>query len=102
MKPIDKLDIRDARGGVVISVKASPGSSRDRLVGLLGGHLKVATSAPPQRGKANTAIARTLARALGVDARAVSLAAGATTRHKKFLIRGLTAEQVRARLAKLT
>ncbi|KKK79180.1 hypothetical protein LCGC14_2836110, partial [marine sediment metagenome] len=41
----------------MIAVKAVPGASRDRVVGVLGDCLKVATSQPAEKGKANKAIA---------------------------------------------
>jgi uncharacterized protein (TIGR00251 family) len=101
MKGTDKLSLRDAPGGAVVAVKATPGSSRDRLVGVLGDCLKIATSAPPEKGKANATIARTLAAALGIDARNVTLLSGQTHPRKKFLVAGLSAEEVRSRLGAL-
>ncbi|MCJ7543038.1 MAG: DUF167 family protein [Phycisphaerae bacterium] len=102
MRGTDKLNIRDTPGGAIVAVKAVAGSSRDRVVGVLGDCLKIATSAPPQRGQANAAIAHTLAAALGVDPRTVTLAAGPARPRKEFLVTGLTADQVRARLAELS
>jgi len=101
MRDIDKLDIRDVDGGAVIAVKAVPGASRDRMVGVLGQSLKIATSAPAEKGKANAAIAKTLAEALGVDKHSVELISGRTGRMKKFRAAGLTAAQVNASLASL-
>ena len=99
MRDIDQLDIRDVDGGAVIAVKAVSGASRDRIVGILGQSLKVATSDPAEKGKANAAIARTLAKALGVDKRGVELISGRTGPMKKFRVAGLTAAQVNASLA---
>ena len=85
-------------GGAVLAVKVVPGSSRDRIVAALGESLKVATSAPPEKGKANAAVARILAEALGVEARRVRLSAGAGSPRKEFFVEGLSAEHVRQRL----
>jgi len=95
MRDIDKVDIRDVDGGAVIAVKAVPGASRDRIVGVLGQSLKVATSAPAEKGKANAAIARTLAEALGVDKRNVALISGRTGPMKKFRVMGVSPQAVR-------
>ncbi len=98
MKDLDKLKIRDVAGGAVIAVKVVPASSRDRIVGVLGDCLKITTAAPAEKGKANAAVAKTLAKALGVDRRAVELAAGQTSPRKEFLVSGLGHEEVRQRL----
>ena len=71
MKGTGQLAVRDDADGAVIAVKAVPGASRDRIVGVLGDALKIAVAAAPEKGKANQAIAATLAKALGVDKRAV-------------------------------
>jgi uncharacterized protein (TIGR00251 family) len=100
MKDAEKLSIRDIPGGAVIPVKVVPGSSRDRVVGVLGDSLKIATSAAPEKGKANAAVAKILADALGLDARRVELVSGPTNPRKEFGIAGLTANAVRMSLEK--
>jgi uncharacterized protein (TIGR00251 family) len=101
MKDTHQLDVHDVPGGALLAVKVVPGSSRDRLAGVLGESLKIATAAPPEKGKANAAVARILARALGVGRRDVKLHAGKTSPRKEFHVAGLAAEEVRRRLAGL-
>jgi uncharacterized protein (TIGR00251 family) len=79
-------------------VKAVPGSSRDRIQGILGDALKVAVAAPPERGKANDAICALLAQALGVPVRNVTVIAGGTSPRKLVRALGITADEVRQRL----
>ena len=98
MKGVEHISIRDAEDGAILAVKVVPGASRDRVVGTLGEALKVATSAPPEKGKANAAVAAILAKAFGLDRRAVELAGGASNPRKEFLLRGLSAEEARRRL----
>ena len=100
MNDTDKLNIRDADGGAVVSVKVVPGASRDRMVGVLGDSLKIATSAAAEKGKANAAVAATLAKALGVDRRDVGLVSGRTSPRKEFLIGGLSGQELRELLEK--
>ena len=79
-------------GGTIIDVWVVPGASRDEIVGEHDGALKVRVSAPPEGGKANTAVARLFAGLLpGHHARVVS---GATSRRKQVLIEGATPEAV--------
>jgi hypothetical protein len=99
MKDVENIRLRAVAGGCVLPVKVVPGASRDKVAGVLGDSLKVATSAAPEKGKANAAVGRILAKALGLDARSVALLAGATSPHKEFLIPGLSPEAVRQRLA---
>ncbi len=91
--------IRAVQGGIEISVKVVPGASRERIVGVLGDALKVQVSAPPERGKANAAVAELLAACLGVSAKTVSVVRGAGNPRKVLLVRGCSAEEAQARLA---
>lgn len=100
MRRAEDLSIRDTPAGAVLAVKVVPGASRDRIAGVLGEALKVATSAPAEKGKANAAVARLLAEALGLDRRDVRLCAGRTNPRKEFLLSGLSAEEVRRRLCR--
>lgn len=84
--------------GASLRVWAVPGASRERVVGRHDGALKIAVAAPPDKGKANQAIAAVLAAALGVPTRAIELLAGRTSREKHFLVRGLDPAVVSARL----
>ena len=98
MKGIDKLDIREVAGGAVVAVKVVPGASRDRVMGILGDALKIATAAAPEKGKANAAVAKLLAAAAGVDPRDVTLHSGRTSPRKEFHIADLSAAHLRRRL----
>ena len=101
MKDAQNISIRDVAGGAVIAVKVVPGASRDRIMGALGDALKVAVSAPPEKGKANAAVAAILAKALGLDRRAVALASGPASPRKEFLLAGISADEARRRIEAL-
>ncbi|HEV7280926.1 MAG TPA: DUF167 domain-containing protein [Pirellulaceae bacterium] len=93
------LETRD--GGVALAVKAQPGAKRNALTGVHAGALKVAVSVAPEQGKANQAIAALLAETLGLKKSDVELLAGQTSRSKKFLVRGLSVEELRTRLSEI-
>lgn len=91
----DKVALRDTPSGTVIAVKVVPGSSRDRVVGVLGDSLKIATAAAPEKGKANAAVAQILAKALGTEKRNVQLVSGPANPRKEFCIGGMSVADVR-------
>ena len=101
MKGAEHIEIRDVAGGAVIAVKAVAGASRDRIAGVLGDALKIATAAPPEKGKANKAIAAMLADAFGVGRRAVELVAGPASPRKEFRVAGFGADDLRRVLREL-
>lgn len=90
------LEPRD--GAVVLPVKAQPGAKRNAVVGVHAGALKVAVTVAPEQGKANQAIAALLAETLALKKSDVELIAGQTSRTKKFLVRGIAIDDLRARL----
>jgi uncharacterized protein (TIGR00251 family) len=92
------LDVRDAADGATLRVRVSPRASREGIGGEREGALVVRVSAPPVEGAANAAVARLVARALGVAAGAVEVRQGAGSREKLLHVRGLSAAGVRAKL----
>lgn len=79
--------------GVTLRVRLTPKSSRDAIEGverLADGSavLKARVRAVPEGGKANTALAALLAKALGVARGAVALQAGQTSRLKTVRVSG--------------
>lgn len=101
MDNVKQIDIRDTDNGVIIPVKVVPGSSRDKVVGVLGDSLKITTSAPPEKGKANLAITKILAKAMGVDRKSVTLTSGPTSVRKEFRIDGITADSLLEKLREM-
>jgi uncharacterized protein (TIGR00251 family) len=85
----------------VLRVKVVPGASRDRVAGPHGDGVRVQVSAPPERGRANEAVARVLAAALGVGPSRVVLASGAASSRKTFRIEGLTPDDLARWLSSL-
>jgi len=95
------IDVKETADGSTFAVKAVAGAKRNAVVGVHGDALKVATSAPRDRGKANEALVAVIAEALGVPRKAVSLVKGETSTEKRFLVHGLKAAELQERLTKL-
>lgn len=85
--------------GCVLPVRAQPGARKAGVLGEQAGALKVAVTAPPEDGRANQALTELLRDWLGVKRSQVELIGGATARDKRFLIRGLKADEVAALVA---
>ena len=83
---------------VVLHVHVQPGAGRTAVVGRHGSALKVRVAAPPQAGRANEATAALLAETFGVKAARIDLVGGASSRQKRFRIRGVELDGFRRRL----
>lgn len=90
------LVVEEVSGGVRFGVQVAPRASREAVLGVHDGALKVALTAPPVDGAANEALVAFLARALGVPKRAVRITGGQTSRRKRVEVEGTTAAAVRA------
>ena len=89
--------LRPGKGGLLLSVRVTPRSSRDEVTGLHTAadgtvSLAVKVTAVPDKGKANKAVIETLARACRLPKSAFSLVSGETDRSKTLLVTGNPAE----------
>ncbi len=87
-----------ARDGLRIHVLAQPRASRDAIVGVHDGQLKVALRAPPVDGEANAALVAFFAKTFRVPKRTISLVQGESSRRKTVLVAG-DAEELEAMLS---
>ena len=81
-----------------IAIRVIPRSSREGIDGEREGRVLVRVNAPPVDGKANAAVARVLAKALGVPKGRVSLVRGERSRDKVVAVGGLDDHELRERL----
>jgi uncharacterized protein (TIGR00251 family) len=79
---------------VRLQVRVQPRASRNEIVGLHDGALKVRLTAPPVDGAANEMLVAFLAEILGVPARNVAIVSGGSSRTKTIEIRGTTVAAV--------
>jgi uncharacterized protein (TIGR00251 family) len=83
---------------VTISVRVTPRASRDVVEGVdEAGELRVRVTAAPADGAANKAVVRLVAKAAGVPRSTVGIVAGATSRHKRLRLEGVSTAALRAR-----
>ena len=84
-----------------LQVKVVPGSSRNRVAGMLGDALKIQVAAAPERGKANAAVIEVLAEFFGVKVGQIELVSGQTQPRKAFVVNGVSDEIFRQKLQDL-
>jgi uncharacterized protein len=82
-----------------LRLRVVPGSGSTGIVGRHGEGWKVRVAAPPERGKANEAVVRLLARTLGLPARSVTLVSGHAGRDKMVEVAGIDPAETESRLS---
>src|SRR6056297_2323843 len=92
------IDLEEAPDGILFAVKARAGASQNAITGTYDGRLKVSVTQTPEKGKANQAIVKLLAKSLGLSRSQIELVSGETSPQKTFLISGMTL----AKLGQLT
>ena len=92
------FEIEQTPEGVIIQVKALPGSRKNDVRGGQDGMLKVSVVQIPEKGKANQAVQEQLAKGLGLRKSQVRMISGETSPRKRFLISGITVEELRKRV----
>jgi uncharacterized protein (TIGR00251 family) len=90
--------ITEVNGSATFAVRVVPRASRNQIVGVEGGALKIKLIAPPVEGAANAALIEFVAEWLGVRRSAVSLVSGDKARNKLVKVNGLTREAILERL----
>jgi len=92
---MNELRIREQDGAITFEVRVAPRASRNRIIGVQDGALRVALTAPPVDGAANEALKKLLAKALGVAKSDVEILRGDRARIKVLRIHGVNAGEVR-------
>jgi len=84
---------------LLLRVRLTPRASREQVTLLDDGSLAVRVSAPPVDGRANAALERAVAGALGIAPSRVTLVRGTRGREKTLRVDGVDAAAVRRLLA---
>ena len=93
------IPIHETAGGATLAVKVHPRAKKNAITGEVGDTLKLAVTAPPVDGRANQACIEFFANLLDVPRSSVTIASGETCRNKVIRVAGLSAQEVRKRLA---
>jgi uncharacterized protein (TIGR00251 family) len=83
----ERLNIRNKPEGIVFNVLVQPRSSKNMIVGLHDGALKIKLTAPPVDNAANRMCLKFIAKCLGVSRSSLEIVTGHNSRHKQILLR---------------
>jgi|TARA_B100002003_G_scaffold222847_1_gene226934 uncharacterized protein YggU (UPF0235/DUF167 family) len=81
----------------ILEVRVTPRAGRNDIR-VSDGLVRIRVAEIPENGRATEAARRTLARALGLKRRSVTLRTGMTSRTKRFHVEGLSRDEVLERL----
>ena len=84
------------KGTVVFPVRVQPRSSKNEIVGVIDGSLKIRLQAPAVENRANQELCAFLAELLKRPKSAVRILSGERGRNKRVEIQGATAAQIEA------
>ena len=91
--------IESCQDGIILPVRAVPGAKRNE-VRIGNDCLKVYVTQIPEKGKANEAVRKQLAKSLHLRVAQIELLQGETSPQKKFLLRDVRAEEIQAVITK--
>ena len=84
--------------GTILPVRAQPAARRNEIRDTQDGMLRVCVTQSPEKGKANKALIALLSKSLGLRKSQLELIAGETSPQKRFLVRGITPEELAERI----
>jgi uncharacterized protein YggU (UPF0235/DUF167 family) len=84
--------------GVILPVRAQPGSKRNGLRGVQDGMLKVTVTQIAEKGKATQAVIEVICDQLDLRKSQLTLISGEISQQKKFLVQGVSIEELASRI----
>ncbi len=84
--------------GVILPVRAQPGSKQNRIKGEQDGALKVSVTQIAEKRKANQALRAVICKQLNLRKSQVELISGEISSQKRFLIREILVEDLRQKI----
>lgn len=89
------IDLKSHDRGCIVAVRATPNAKLNRVQGVRDGVILVSVTQVAEKGKANKAIKKLLAKSLGLRQSQIQLIRGETSRDKLFLLESLDMEAAR-------
>ena len=80
--------------GLLLNIFVSPRSSKNQIVGMYDGRLKIMIKSPPVDGKANELLIKYVADVFSTPKQSVSIKKGISSKRKQLLVKGITREEL--------
>ncbi|MGI5832861.1 MAG: DUF167 domain-containing protein [Thermoguttaceae bacterium] len=93
------IDLLPQPDGVILPVQARPGAKKNEVRGEQNGALKVFVTQVPEKGKANKMIVEVLAKSLKLKKSQIELVCGDTSPQKKFLVTGISPDELSEKIS---
>jgi uncharacterized protein (TIGR00251 family) len=91
--------ISEHDGSAHVAVRLTPRASREEIVGPRGSALAVKVNAPPVEDRANAALRKLVAKAVGIAPSRVQVVGGQKNAKKQLRLQGVSATEAAERLA---
>lgn len=89
-----RLRNKESANQVLLYVRIQPRASKNEIVHLENGGIKIRLTAPPVDNAANEALVKFLADVLSLAKSQIAIVSGHTAREKAVMVRGLSDEEV--------
>ena len=94
--------LKEEGGTLILKVLVQPRASKNEVVGIHGGCLKIRVTSPPIEGKANKMLCGFLSQLIGIGKRHIEIIGGQRARVKEVRISDKSMEEVRKKLNVIT
>ena len=95
------LTVTETTNAVTIGVRLTPRSSRNKILKIHDGALKIAIQSPPVDNAANDELVKFLAKTFALAKRDIAIISGHTSKRKTLTLGGITKEKLLQTLANL-
>lgn len=93
------IKLTKTREGISLPVLVVPRSSKNEIVGVIEGRLKIKLTAPPVGGAANRELITFLVKQLGIDRSSICLRMGEKQKRKVLEIKGIDEKTILEKLS---
>ncbi|MGN0192518.1 MAG: DUF167 domain-containing protein [Candidatus Gastranaerophilaceae bacterium] len=87
--------LKPSKDGTLIFIKLTPNSSKDEILGVKEGLLKIKISAPPNDNKANKKLILFLSDVLKAPKTSISFVSGEKSSNKTLLVKNKSEDEIR-------